>query len=314
MEKPLQEASVQVPTQAPTQKLADAEGQRRLDELLQRLLQADGPEQIALYSQLQALGSAEMAQLGTRLGLKPQGGALVEVEAGLADLLRQVDQLDPARRGPLEGQRKLFGLIPLGSRLADYFQDYVRQQGALRQAMNRLRDGRDALLRQNIDNQDQLLWLKEQTQRLRQRADLAAGLVERLQAVLPGLEQGDAQDRQRAQWIQADLLYLLQQRHADLLSQLLVADQAQQVLQMTYRVNLDLLQGIDRALDTTLAALGVAVSAARQLTQQELVLEQLRGLQQTGLAGAEMGQLREAFSELRQGLEQLAAAAQGLED
>ncbi|MEO5342131.1 MAG: toxic anion resistance protein [Gammaproteobacteria bacterium SHHR-1] len=299
--------------QNPAQAAADPARQAQLDGLLQRLLQADGPGRIELNNQLHALGSAEMAQLGTRLGLKPQGGALVAVEAGLAELLGLVDRLDPARRGPLDGRRKLFGLIPLGSLLADYFQDYVRQQGALRQAMDRLRDGRDALLRQNIDAQDQLLWLKGQEQRLRQLEGLAAGLAKRVQAALPGLEQGSGEDRQRAQWIREELLYLLQQRRSDLLSQILVAEQAQQVLKMTYRVNLDLLDGIDRALDTTLAALGVAVAAARQLTQQELVLDQLRGLQQSGLAGAEMGQLREAFSELRLGLEQLAAAAQDLE-
>ncbi|MBF0255547.1 MAG: toxic anion resistance protein [Gammaproteobacteria bacterium] len=277
--------------------------QQQLATWLERIAQADQDQRLQLNQQLQSLGGAEITALGKELGLRPLGTAVQQTQAALVQLTQQIDRLDPAYRGPLHGSRRLFGLFPLGSRLQDYFQDYVRQQVSLRQSMDRLRDARDALMREDIDNQTQRLRLSKQLAQLRRLAQLAKALGDRL----PELKSDDSAQQR---WIAEELSYLLQQRHADLLSQILVAQQGLEVLALTQQLNRDLLSGLEHALNTTVAALNLAVRAAAQLTQQELALHQLHELQQTSQdhLGQLSGSLKPPVGENPIGLEHLGQA------
>ena len=56
------------------------------------------------------------------------------VGADLAELRRTVEDLDPGQRGQAVAPRKLFGIIPFGNKLRDYFDSYNSAQGHIRRS------------------------------------------------------------------------------------------------------------------------------------------------------------------------------------
>jgi uncharacterized protein YaaN involved in tellurite resistance len=276
---------------------------------------------------VQAMGNAEMAAVGEtflRQRNRPLlGSGSPEISAALDQLNSLVADLDPSlREGDLRGQRKLFGLIPLGSRLTAYFEEYEQAQGQLRQLMNQLRDGKDSLLRENIHIETQVARTDTLSAKLRHLIALTAEVDARLSEQLPAFA---AQAEDKAKFVETELIYGLRQKHQDFLTQQLVAEQGRQVLSMARQGNLALMQGIERALNTTVHALMVAIEAARNLAGQRLMLNQIQEIQQTALATArrstqevrdqaadlsadaepDLAELKQAFVELRQTLDQV---------
>src|SRR5262245_14449631 len=72
-----------------------------------------------------------------------------EISRSLVDLRNTVEKLDPTRQGDLFSPRKILGLIPMGSRLVDYFDQYRSSQTHINAIVEALRRGKDELLRDN---------------------------------------------------------------------------------------------------------------------------------------------------------------------
>lgn len=51
------------------------------------------------------------------------------VGANLAQLRRTVEDLDPGKKGDLFTRKKIFGIIPFGNKMRDYFDSYKSSQG-----------------------------------------------------------------------------------------------------------------------------------------------------------------------------------------
>src|SRR5262249_55873001 len=51
-----------------------------------------------------------------------------DISRSLVDLRNTVERLDPSRQGDLFSPRKILGLIPMGSRIIDYFDQYRSSQ------------------------------------------------------------------------------------------------------------------------------------------------------------------------------------------
>jgi len=87
-------------------------------------------------------------------------GKGAEIGKGLIDLRRQIEELDPSKQGDLFSPRKLLGFIPLGNKLADYFQRYQSSQTHLNAIIEALKRGKDELLRDNaaIEQEKTNLW------------------------------------------------------------------------------------------------------------------------------------------------------------
>ncbi|HEX8578219.1 MAG TPA: toxic anion resistance protein, partial [Allosphingosinicella sp.] len=66
----------------------------------------------------------------------------------LSELRRTVEALDPGRRHPT-GTKKLFGIIPFGNKLKNYFQSYQSAQTHIAQILRSLGNGKDELLMDN---------------------------------------------------------------------------------------------------------------------------------------------------------------------
>jgi uncharacterized protein YaaN involved in tellurite resistance len=103
----------------------------------------------------------------------------------LAELRRTVEDLDPGRKGKLSAPRKLFGIIPFGNKLKNYFDSYTSAQGHISAILKRLESGKKELHLDNaaIDTERQKLWAA--MGELEQMIHIAKTLDERLEAKAP---------------------------------------------------------------------------------------------------------------------------------
>lgn len=196
----------------------------------------------------------------------------------LIDLRRTVEDLDPSRQGDLFAPRRLLGLIPLGNRLADYFDRFQSSQSHLNGIIEALRRGKDELIRDNaaIEQEKVTLWT------LMERLEKTIHIGRRLDAELDSRAALlDAQDPEKARVVREEMLFYMRQKVMDLLTQLSVSIQGYLALDMVRKNNLELIKGVDRATTTTVSALRTAVVVAQALANQKLVLDQIGALNTT---------------------------------
>ena len=200
------------------------------------------------------------------------------VGADLAELRRTVEDLDPSKRGNLLAPKKLFGIIPFGNRLRDYFDGYKSAQSHISTILARLQGGKDELLMDNaaIDVERQNLWAA--LGRLEQMVYMSKLLDIRLESSAADLETGDPA---KAKAIRESALFYVRQRTQDLLTQMAVSVQGYLALDIVKKNNIELIKGVDRASTTTVGALRTAVTVAQALTNQKLVLDQISALNAT---------------------------------
>jgi uncharacterized protein YaaN involved in tellurite resistance len=200
------------------------------------------------------------------------------VGADLAELRRTIEDLDPGRRGDLLAPKKLFGIVPFGNRLRDYFDGYKSAQTHIASILARLAGGKDELLKDNaaIDVERQALWAA--MGRLEQMIHVAKALDNGLQEKSVEL---DSIDPAKAKSIRETALFYVRQRSTDLLTQMAVSVQGYLALDLVKKNNVELVKGVDRASTTTVAALRTAVTVAQAMTNQKLVLQQITALNTT---------------------------------
>ena len=200
------------------------------------------------------------------------------VGANLAQLRRTVEDLDPGKRGNLTAPRKLFGIIPFGNKMRDYFDSYKSSQGHIQSILASLQSGKDELLMDNaaIDVERQNLWAA--MGKLEQMIHVSKTLDARLEAKAAELEMTDPA---KAKAIKETALFYVRQRTQDLLTQMAVTVQGYLALDLVKKNNVELVKGVDRASTTTVAALRTAVTVAQALVGQKLVLDQITALNTT---------------------------------
>lgn len=196
----------------------------------------------------------------------------------LAELRRTVEELDPGRKGKLLEPRKLFGIIPFGSKLQNYFDSYTSSQGHIQSILERLESGKKELHLDNaaIDQERQKLW--EAMGELEQMIHIAKTLDAKLEAKAGEL---DASDPEKAKALRESALFYVRQRTQDLLTQMAVSVQGYLALDLVKKNNVELVKGVERASTTTVGALRTAVTVAQAMTNQKLVLQQITSLNQT---------------------------------
>jgi uncharacterized protein YaaN involved in tellurite resistance len=200
------------------------------------------------------------------------------VGTDLAELRRTIEDLDPGSRGDLTSPRKLFGLIPFGGKMRNYFDSYKSAQTHISSILTRLASGKDELLKDNaaIDIERRTLWAA--MGRLEQMIHVAKTMDQRLEDKAAEL---DATDPAKARAIRESALFYIRQRTTDLLTQMAVTVQGYLALDLVKKNNVELVKGVDRASTTTVAALRTAVTVAQALTNQKLVLDQITALNTT---------------------------------
>jgi len=244
------------------------------------------PELSAQADAVRAMGDADIrraAETSNRLLTTPikaiKDGGLAQgstVGQTLMDLRRTVEQLDPHQESSLS--KKLFGVIPMGRNVQDYFRKYQSSQDHLNAILHALRSGQDELTRDNVslNMEKQNLW--QTMGRLNQYVYIAEHLDTQLTAQVTTLS---VTDPDRAKALSEDVLFYVRQKHQDLLTQLAVSIQNYLSIDIIIRNNIELIKGVDRASTTTVAALRTAVIVASALGNQKLVLDQITALNTT---------------------------------
>ena len=196
----------------------------------------------------------------------------------LAELRRTVEDLDPGRKEKLLAPRKLFGIIPFGNKLKNYFDSYTSSQGHIQAILERLDSGKKELHLDNaaIDTERAKLW--ESMGELEQMIHIAKTLDARLEEKANAL---DSSDPEKAKALRESALFYVRQRTQDLLTQMAVSVQGYLALDLVKKNNIELVKGVDRASTTTVGALRTAVTVAQAMTNQKLVLQQITSLNQT---------------------------------
>ena len=200
------------------------------------------------------------------------------VGTDLAELRRTVEDLDPSKRGKLLQKKKLFGVIPFGNKLRDYFDGYKSAQGHISSILDRLKNGKDELLMDNaaIDVERAKLW--EAMGNLEQMIHISKTMDSRIEEKADEL---DHSDPAKAKAIRETALFYVRQRTQDLLTQMAVTVQGYLALDLVKKNNVELVKGVDRASTTTVGALRTAVTVAQAMTNQRLVLDQITALNTT---------------------------------
>jgi uncharacterized protein YaaN involved in tellurite resistance len=202
------------------------------------------------------------------------------VANALMDLRERVESLDPSRFDFSPGwMGRVLSAVPgIGSPIRRYFAQFESAQTAIDAVVASLERGRDQLKRDNITLAEDQRAMRELTQRLERQAQLGELLDGQIQYHLD--REIPAEDPRRA-FVEQDLLFPLRQRIIDLQTQLAVNRQGVLAIGIILQNNQELIRGVNRALDTTLSALHVAVVVAMALTNQRLVLDQVSALSQT---------------------------------
>ncbi len=200
------------------------------------------------------------------------------IGADLAELRRTVEDLDPGKQGNLLAPKKLFGIIPMGNKLRNYFDGYKSSQNHISTILDRLASGKDELIMDNaaIDVERQNLWAA--MGKLEQMIHMAKALDGKLEGRANELQLSDPA---KANAIRESALFYVRQRTQDLLTQMAVTVQGYLALDLVKKNNVELVKGVDRASTTTVGALRTAVTVAQAMTNQRLVLSQITALNTT---------------------------------
>jgi uncharacterized protein YaaN involved in tellurite resistance len=192
----------------------------------------------------------------------------------------KVEELDPAKLDLSPGAfTRVLGMIPgIGSPLKRYFSRYESAQTVIDAIVSSLQQGREQLRRDNVTlGEDQGL-MRGLTRKLDRQIKLGQLIDQKLSGKLGGeIPAGDV----RHKFVQEELLFPLRQRIMDLQQQLAVNQQGVLSLGLIMRNNEELMRGVNRAVDVTVSALQVAVTAALALANQKIVLDKVNALNQT---------------------------------
>jgi uncharacterized protein YaaN involved in tellurite resistance len=203
----------------------DAKAEGFVDELA--ALDANSPEFGQKVDQITNMGRREIAEAAGQSNrfldrpvraMDGEGG----VGADLAELRRTIEDLDPGKQGNLLAPKKLFGVIPFGNKLRNYFDSYKSAQSHISSILASLSNGRDTLLKDNaaIDVERQALWAA--MGRLEQMIHVSKALDEKLEGKALDLE---GTDPAKAKAIRDSALFYVRQRSTDLLTQMAVTVQ-----------------------------------------------------------------------------------------
>lgn len=259
--------------------------EERVDQFVAQLVaqDANSPEFGKRVDAITAMGAKEIrdaAGQSNRFLDRPVRAMDQEGGVGkdLAQLRRVVEDLDPGRKGNLTAPQKLFGIIPFGNKMRNYFDSYKSSQTHIASILRSLASGKDELLMDNaaIDTERANLW--SAMGRLEQMIHLSKLMDSKLEDKANEL---DASDPAKAKAIRETALFYARQRTQDLLTQMAVTVQGYLALDLVKKNNVELIKGVDRASTTTVSALRTAVTVAQAMTNQRLVLEQITQLNTT---------------------------------
>lgn len=271
---PIDEQAKQVATTEATQTVA------RFEEI-----DPNDPQFRARLKEITNLGreeSMKATQVSNSILQRPslagKDSSQTKVGNTLVELRQTITDLDP-HRADLKGAKKVLKWLPGGDKVDRYFMKYQSSQTHLNSIIAALESGQDDLRKDNAGIQleqtrlwDALLRLRELDEKMTQ----LDGAIEQRVAELQARGETEKADAMKSQ-----VLFTVRQRRQDLATEIAVATQGYMSLGLVLQNNDQLIQAVDRAKSTTVAALYTAVIVSEALARQKLVLDQINALRST---------------------------------
>jgi uncharacterized protein YaaN involved in tellurite resistance len=304
---PIESASGKVRLKAEDVAELDTQVRQFIDDITAH--DSQHPQFKAAVERIHSMGNKDIeasASVSNRMLDRPVGSLKnglfdkgAQIGQSLVDLRRQIEELDPSKQGDLFSTRKLLGLIPMGNKLAGYFDRYQSSQTHLNAIIEALKRGKDELMRDNAAIEQEKVNLWTLMERLEKYVHIGKKLDAQLDVKARELE---VSDPEKARVVREEMLFYARQKVTDLLTQLAVNIQGYLALDMIRKNNLELMKGVDRATTTTVSALRTAVIVAQALSNQKLVLDQISALNTTtgNLIAATSEMLRDQSASIHQ--------------
>lgn len=208
-------------------------------------------------------------------GAKKTGNAAsVKVATTLGQLRSIVDDLAPGVK-----ETGIARFLPGGKKVQKYLQRYESAQEQLDAIVRSLLHGQDELRRDNasLQQEEKNLWevMGHLNEHIVYTEKVATELKKQIQA------EKDAGNDTQARTMEADLLFTVNQRRQDLVTQLAVSAQGYATMGMIRTNNLELIKGVDRARSSTVVALRTGMLNTHALHHQEMVVQSINALNDT---------------------------------
>jgi uncharacterized protein YaaN involved in tellurite resistance len=197
-----------------------------------------------------------------------------DISKTMLDLRHTVADLTP--KGDLNGVQKILGFIPGRKKAGQWLAKYESSKSHLDAITVSLLQGRDDLIRDNADLEQEKIRAWDQMGELNKAAVLTGGIDRELVAVIDDLKAAGKEVEAKA--VESDMLFPVRKRRQDILTQLTVSWQSFMVMELIRANNLELIEGLQRSKDVTLAALQTAIMAATALENQKANLDKMDAL------------------------------------
>ena len=258
----------------------------QVNEFLQHLLQVHvrDPQFRQKIDSVHQMGLSSMrktSQLSHRLLSRTMKNLQDDPEAqkvanNLIHLRQTLEALNPANNQKFFAVRKLLGFLPLGNKIEDYFDKYKSSEAHLNVILTSLEQGKDELLKDNIAIERDKVVMWENMQEIEQYLYIGRELDQKISHTI-----AQVTDLEKAKLLQEEVHFYIKQKVTDLMTQQAVNIQAYMSLDLIRQNNIELIKGVDRALMTTVSALQTAMVVAQALSNQKLVLNQVKMINQT---------------------------------
>lgn len=237
---------------------------------LTALLQKMGDEEIVKSSK----STDRMLNRPLR-GLRSNDANGDSIANDLRDLRNKMTDLDPSQAGKVS-VRKMLSIIPfVGKKIYNYSQEFQSSQEQIRAIIKSLKNGQDELIEDNVYIDEERQQLHNQMVRIEQHAYIMKQLDSKIMSLLPQIESVDAI---KAEDIKQEILFPIRQRRLDILQHLSVCMQGYMSFQVIKQNNTELIRGVDRAKNTTVAALQTAIVTSEALGTQKMVLKSINAV------------------------------------
>jgi uncharacterized protein YaaN involved in tellurite resistance len=196
----------------------------------------------------------------------------------LNSMRNMLDELNPGKQGDLLQPNKLFGLIPFGNKLQEYFRKFQSAGSQLQTIMGQIYASRDDMQRDAVEIEQVKAKLWEAMQKLKGAIYFAQELDTQIAARVAALKTTDAL---RAKALEQEVLFYARQNLQDMQTQMAVNVNGYLAMDVLKKTAREMINGCNRVATTGMSALATAQTVARATGNQIQVMEMLTGVSDT---------------------------------
>ena len=196
----------------------------------------------------------------------------------LHEMRTVLDDLNPGKQGDLLQPNKIFGLIPFGNKLQQYFRKYQSAGSQLQTIMGQVHAARDDMQRDATEIEQVKARLWDAMQKLKGAIHFATELDSQISTCVSTIA---ASDPQRAKALEQEVLFYARQNLLDMQTQMAVNVNGYLAMDVLKKTAREMVNGCNRVATTGMSALATAQTVARATGNQVQVMDMLQGVSAT---------------------------------